>query len=171
MMDRLLFHSKAAILKRKDNPYGLPEDAGRILSNFGDIPVRWRGESYPTVEHAFQGAKYLFASNHPEFEKDFRTGGMIGPDPVDAKKAGGRDGMKKRMTVLDVPMWNAISDQIMKELISEKAKHPVVRDILIICQQNGIALYHYSRFDMKWGCHINPPRGENRLGGMYTHCD
>lgn len=31
----------------------------------------WRGNTYPTVEHAFQGAKYLL-SDKPEIEKEFR---------------------------------------------------------------------------------------------------
>ena len=168
-MDHLLFHSKAALIKPKNNPYGLPSDAARILSNFGIIPVTWRGNTYPTVEHAFQGAKYLLASNHPEIEASFRVDGSLGPDPVNAKKAGGKAGMKKTKTVLDVPLWNSIADQVMTELISEKARHPVIQAILAICKEHGIALYHFSRSDMKWGCHINPPRGENRLGRIYMN--
>jgi len=170
-MQYLLFHSKAAMLK--NNPYGLPPDAGRILSNFAPIAIQWRGNVYPTVEHAFQGAKYLYASNHPEVEADFRQGGSIGPDPVAAKKAGGRSGMRERNTILDIEKWNVISTNIMIELIHIKAKVSVVRDILRICHKNNIQLYHFSRTDMKWGCHVNADgtikKGENLLGEIFKN--
>jgi len=163
-MDKLIFHSRAALLRDNNNPYGLPPDAGRILSNFGDIPVIWRGRTYPTVEHAFQAAKYLLASSRPDLESSIR---LNGGDPVAAKRMGSRAGMKAVNAVLDVALWNSISDDVMTELITEKAKNPIVRSILQKCRDNGIRLYHFSRSDLRWGCHINPPKGQNRLGTIY----
>lgn len=145
--------------------HGLPAEAGRILSNFGAIPIVWRGRTYPTVEHAFQAAKYLLASDRPDLEPTIRNLRY----PVMAKRAGSKAGMRAAGAVLDVALWETLSDGIMMELITEKAKHPVVRSILGICRDKGIRLCHYSRSDMKWGCHVSPnPKGENRLGRMYT---
>lgn len=155
----LLFHSRAPLISK----YGLPADAGRLLSNFGAIPIVWRGNTYATVEHAFQGAKYLLASNRPELEASIR----IGSDPIIAKRAGSKAGMKAVGAVLDIDLWSSLSDNIMQELIIEKANNPIIRSILMICKENGIGLYHFSRSDMKWGCHVSPPKGENGLGCIY----
>lgn len=167
----LLFHSKAALLKDKDNVYGLPRDSGRTLSNFGNIPVEYEGDTYPTVEHAFQAMKYKLASTRPELYRMFVRGGELGPDPVKAKMMGGRKGMKTHHAELDVQKWSALSEKVMEDLVREKMKNEVVRAILIICLQNDILLLHHSRGDMKWGCHANPDgtikKGENLLGQIY----
>lgn len=167
----LQFHSRSALLTPRNNPFGLPAETGRLLSNFGNIPVTWHGLTYPTVEHAFQAAKYRLASNRPEVAVEFVEGGSIGPDPVMAKRAGSRKGMQTRGAVLDVALWNRLSDDVMKELIRAKKDHPVIHGILEICHSNNIALFHFSRSDMKWGCHVTPEgvlkKGENRLGRIY----
>lgn len=166
----LIFHSRGATLKSKNNPYNLDQDATRILSNFGMIPIMWRGNLYPTVEHAFQGAKYLLATDRPDKETLFRTGSVI-IDPRDAKKHGGKQGMKKHHANLDVEKWNSMSEEIMRQLIIEKAKDIRIQKILMTCRLHNIRLYHFSRFDMKWGCNIdkqgNITRGKNRLGYLY----
>jgi ribA/ribD-fused uncharacterized protein len=173
----LLFHSKSAKLKPKIMKlYGLPENAGQLLSNFAELPVRWRHHTYPTVEHAFQGAKYLF-SNHPEIEKEFREGGAIGSSsPVEAKHAGSKTGMKKKgaiMSLSNIQEWDAQKEGIMRELIEDKVKrHPVLRDILKSCAKHRIPIVHFSRTNMEWGCHLEEDglsikKGNNKLGNMY----
>ena len=155
--------------------YGLPENAGKLLSNFAELPVRWRHHTYPTVEHAFQGAKYLF-SNHPEIEKEFREGGAIGPSPVDAKNAGSKSGMKKKgalMSLSNIQEWDAQKEGIMRELIEDKVKrHPLLRDILKSCEKHRIPIVHFSRTDMEWGAHLHDDglsikKGNNKLGNLY----
>lgn len=166
----ILFHSRSRPIRHID---GIPSDTGRLLSNFANIPVSWQGNVYPTVEHAFQGAKYKLASDNPSIEIEFRIGGSIGDDPADAKRNGSKTGMKKRNTVLDIQKWNNISDDIMTELIIEKSKNPIIRQILQVIRKKNIYLYHFSRSDMKWGCHLdkdgNIKKGENRLGQIYMN--
>jgi ribA/ribD-fused uncharacterized protein len=167
----IMFHSKSGLLSTDEFPT-LPRDTGKMLSNFAPLSIQWRGHRYATVEHAFQGAKYLF-SNKPEIEKSFRIGGSIGSDPVMAKKAGGQSGMAKVDAVLNVPAWEEASEMIMKELVIHKvACNPVIQEILRFSHQNHIRLFHYSRSDMKWGCYIDHitgqiKKGRNLLGKIY----
>ncbi|OQS02746.1 hypothetical protein THRCLA_21335 [Thraustotheca clavata] len=157
----LLFHSRA-----KDK-------RGKILSNFSSHAVTVEGETYPTVEHAFQAYKYMY-SNNPSFSKVFTTNGNIGKaKPEHAKRAGSKGGMKKRGAVLDVLKWNANSYQVAELLIQAKVnQHEDVAKVVKEAREDGILLVHFSRNDMKWGAvydHENEciKRGENLLGNIY----
>lgn len=166
-MHILQFHSKAKQLSLQDSQmYGLPRDAGKLLSNFAPTPVSWRGHRYPTAEHAFQGAKYWLATNFPAMEKNFREGGQIGMDPAVAKKTGSKGWMKEQTIVLDVAKWNTVSLAVMKEIIRD------IQDILRSCHAHGVRLIHFSRWDNMWGAHVNSDgsikKGDNRLGNIYN---
>lgn len=162
------FHSKSALLK--SGP--LPQDALRRLSNFSEDPVEYDGNTYPTVEHAYQAQKYL-CSNKPELAKLFYDGSL--KTALDAKSAGGKSGMKKRGAELDKDCWNKPNhaDSIMHSLIMSKIeKNPEIRNILNIASTNDIRFVHFSRSDMYWGAHLNDDgtikRGENKLGIIYN---
>lgn len=170
-MKFLQFHSKARLLS-EDNSLGLSRESGRILSNFWPVSIRWRGHSYSSVEHAFQAAKYLLASDRPEMAIEFMVGGKVGDDPRSAKKAGGKAGMARRGARLDIPRWNQMSEAVMREIVMEKARDPDVANILRICKKHQVVLFHYSRSDMKWGCHVDSSglvkTGENLLGKILS---
>lgn len=162
------FQSNSAALK---NTIFSP-DTPRLLSNFALLDVGYNDQLYPSVEHAFQSAKYLCTSK-PEYGLQFRTNGSI-KSPIDAKKAGSRAGMKKVGVELNISLWNAMKVDVMKALILSKVqRHKVIRDILVLARQNGIKLIHTSRSDLEWGAHLNDmknaiKRGNNLLGDIYN---
>lgn len=170
-MKKLFFDSKTPDLRASNNPYQLPVNAARLLSNFAKIPVVYNGNTYPTLEHAFQGIKYLF-SNKPQFEADFRVGGFVGDDPANAKYWGSRKAMKDSGATLNVTDWDEHSEQLMKELIKAKVESSdSIKSILEIVKANKIQLVHTSKSDFKWGASVNADgiisKGDNLLGKIY----
>jgi len=163
----IIFHSKARDLR--DNY--LPKETGRLLSNFDGGSVIYHGLYYPSVEHAFQAQKYLFTTPpSPDTRLEFTDPKM---SAVQAKEMGGKIYMKKLKVALDIEAWNRVSESLMRELIVLKIhQNPIIRDILIYCSKNGIRLFHFSRSDMKWGCHVDSKtgdiiKGSNLLGRLY----
>ena len=97
---------------------------------------------------------------------------------LDAKKAGGRKEMEKYGFALNIQKWETESVAIMEALIRSKIeRHPEIRKILRVVKELGVKLAHFSRSDMKWGCHLSEDKtkikkGENLLGKIYTRfCD
>jgi ribA/ribD-fused uncharacterized protein len=155
--------------------YNLPANTPKLLSNFAETPVQWNHHMYPTVEHAFQAAKYLF-STLPSFEKEFRVGGSIGLQPPKvAKTTGSKTGMKKNKAVLNIVEWDSQKNDIMKQLIQDKIqRHDIIRSILQSCREHHIPLFHYSKEDHVWGCTINEEEGtvkegNNLLGKLFMN--
>jgi len=170
-MKKLFFDSKTPDLRASNNPYQLPANAARLLSNFAKIPVVYKGNTYPTLEHAFQGIKYLF-SNKPHFEADFRIDGVVGSDPANAKYWGSRKGMKETGATLNVAEWDTHSELLMMELIQVKVESsPNIITILEIVKANKIQIVHTSKIDFKWGASVNTDgtisKGDNLLGKIY----
>ena len=164
----LQFHSKSAEVKIKD----IPKDAMKRLSNFSADPVEFESNEYPTVEHAYQAQKYK-CSNHPELVKMFYDGTIKTAE--DAKKAGGKTGMKKYKTELDLKCWtNKHTDDIMSKLIKSKIeRNPEIKNIIEILAKKNIHVVHFSRSDMYWGAQMNTDKtgiakGENKLGKIYN---
>ena len=167
------FWFRGADLKKKEmKKYNLPANTPKLLSNFAETPVKWNHHMYPTVEHAFQAAKYMF-STLPSFEKEFRVGGSIGlQPPAVAKTVGSKPGMKKNKAVLNIVEWDSQKNDIMRQLIQDKIqRHDIIRSILRSCHEYHIPLFHYSKDDRIWGCIIdeegNVKEGNNQLGKMY----
>lgn len=52
----------------------------RFLSNFAEVPVEYEGDTYPTVEHAFQAAK--------TYDPEERARVRAASSPVTAKRLG-----------------------------------------------------------------------------------
>jgi ribA/ribD-fused uncharacterized protein len=168
------FWSRGTDLKKKEmKKYNLPANTPKLLSNFAETPVQWNHHMYPTVEHAFQAAKYMF-STLPSFEKEFRVGESIGLQPPKvAKTAGSKTGMKKNKAVLNIVEWDSQKNDIMKQLIQDKIqRHDIIRSILQSCREHHIPLFHYSKEDRVWGCTINEEEGtvkegNNLLGKLF----
>ena len=163
----LIFHSRS-----KDvTSHGLPKDAMRRLSNFSSDPVVFEGNTYPSIEHAYQAQKYI-CSNRPEIAKHFYDGTIETAEA--AKTAGGKGGMKKRGAALDFTCWSEKkSEDIMRSLVHNKVKSPEIWNILSILRKNHIRVVHFSRSDMFWGAHMNDThteiiKGKNKLGDMYN---
>lgn len=150
----------------------------KILSNFYMHPIRITYEdgierTYPSVEHAFQAAKYLFASKCTEMASDFEVGGTI-KTSLEAKSAGGRAGMTKRGCVLDASLWASHSDKIMRDLLHARwEQDETFRTILMATK--GTYLAHFERTGTKsyWGSTVkstgpnkNEVNGTNKLGVM-----
>jgi ribA/ribD-fused uncharacterized protein len=157
------FHSKAKLLP-KNSPF--PTTAMRDLSNFSSHDVEYKGEVYPTVEHAYQGQKYT-CTKKPELVEMVRNL----KTPEEAKSAGGKSGMKKNGANLDIECWNKKKMDLMRELIDSKIeRHPEIKEILRIAKREGIQLVHFSRTDMEWGAHVEDDgtikKGDNLLGEM-----
>ena len=158
------FHSKAKLLS-KNTPF--PTTAMRDLSNFSSHDVEYKGEVYPTVEHAYQSQKYT-CTKKPELVEMVRNL----KTPEEAKSAGGKSGMKKNGANLDIECWNKKKMDLMRELIDSKIeRHPEIKEILRIAKREGIQLVHFSRTDMEWGAHVEDDgtikKGDNLLGEIY----
>jgi ribA/ribD-fused uncharacterized protein len=153
---------------------GFPKDAAKMLSNFWPEQLCFQGHTYASVENAFQGHKYMYLK-HPGgiTLHHFTIDSLYGATALDAKKAGGKGFMKKHRMELDIPRWNERSLQLMSELVRSKvAQSSNIRSILQRCKKYNIMLYHHSRTDAFWGCHINSDtgtvkKGENMLGEIY----
>ena len=190
------FHSKSALLKPKDSkPYldaGMPETAMRDLSNFADFSVKYKGKVYPTVENAFQSQKYIYSEyvepkpkkqkkGEDKNEKEtldeilasFTVDGKM--SALDAKKEGGRKAMEIRGYTLDITRWEKESVPLMQELIKSKIeRNKEIKKILEVAKEFEVKLAHFSRSDMKWGCHMSEDgtaikNGKNLLGEIYNN--
>jgi predicted NAD-dependent protein-ADP-ribosyltransferase YbiA (DUF1768 family) len=175
----IVFHSAARSLgKGRLLELGFPKETGKILSNFYEgQELSFKGRAYASVENAFQGFKYeclVNPASAPKIESaDFAMGGAFGKTALAAKKAGGRRFMSKHGVALDIKRWNAMSASLMEELIEAKVEQSKeIQGILRLCGAYNVSLFHHSRADMKWGCHVDHnsetiKTGENLLGEIY----
>ena len=160
------FHSKAKKLDDIFTKMGFPKDAPKMLSNFWPGQLCFQGYTYASVENAFQGHKYMYLKHPGDITlQHFTIDGPYGATASDAKKAGGKGFMKKHRVELDIPRWNERSLQLMTELIRSKVAQSLdIQSILMRCKKYNIILYHHSRTDMFWGCHINSDTGTVKKG-------
>ena len=115
------------------------------MSNFYRIEIRYKGEVYPTVEHAFQAAKTK-SKYWQQKIKEAKT-------PAEAKKMGRKAPLKTD--------WNKYRDKVMRKLIKEKFRDPKLRERLL---KSGDAWLEEGNTwgDTYWGT-VNG-KGTNRLG-------
>ena len=164
----IYFHSRS---KGADEKY---------LSNFSDaVHIPYKGVSFPSIENAFQAAKYLFSSRPDCFASIAKM------TPVQARSAGSKSGMKKLGAVLDASKWNDASTRIMKVLVNTRVTHDErFRRILTKARKNDIKLLHYESARGKkgaepyWGGYFKDGKktldafyGKNMLGEIMMHAD
>lgn len=119
----------------------------RFLSNFWPATVRFAGETYPTVEHAYQAAKF---DDHTTRELCRNA-----PTPGTAKRIG-------RTHVLRYS-WHAERETIMLNLVMQKFdRHPELK-MLLAATKNAQLIEGNRWNDRFWGeCPLGT--GENKLG-------
>ena len=116
-----------------------------FLSNFYPSTVRFEGELYSTVEHAYQASK----STDPKVREIIRKAN----GPAEAKKLG--QGVKIRED------WDDVKLLIMKKLITEKFSNPFLSYRLV--GTNDAVLVMGNKWNDKfWG--VCRGVGENWLG-------
>jgi len=118
----------------------------RFLSNFWPATVRFEGQVYPTVEHAYQGAKCV----DPTMREQIR----LAKRPGKAKKLGSK--VKPRAD------WDEVRAEVMRHLVSQKfQRHSELGDQLL-ATGNAELVEENSWGDTFWG--VCEGEGENRLG-------
>lgn len=123
------------------------------FDNFSAFAVEWRGRLWPTVEHAYQAAKF---DDPVLVDKVFNA-----RSAHEAKKIGG-DPQYRRFVRLD---WGRVKRGIMKEILLAKfAQHEYVRKKLR--ESQGWRPVEDSHHDAEWG--RGPDwNGENWLGEIW----
>lgn len=118
----------------------------RFLSNFYPAKVRHGGINFPTVEHAYQAAKTIFAHERVQISN---------LDTPAAAKAAGRK-LKIRKD------WDKIKLNIMRDLVEKKfSKHADLRAKLL--KTGSAQLVEGNTWgDTYWG--MCDGKGENNLG-------
>ena len=189
-MPLLQFHAKSKLLSssKEYKPYlnaGMPATALRDLSNHADYSVEYEGRTYPTVEHAFQAQKYVYATfEEPKRKKiakesvddilaSFTVDGKM--TATEAKKMSGSTAMEKRGYTLDITKWTQASIPLMNVLIRSKIeRNPEIRKIVEVAKELQLRFAYFSQNDMKWGCHVGEDgkmitEGRNLLGEIYNN--
>ena len=126
----------------------------RWLSNFWFCIVKYDGAEYPTVEHAYQAAKFVDISAKEIIRK--------AETPGKAKRLGGVTGLPNKFR----EDWEQVKISIMKDLLKEKFKNPYLREKLIATRDSVLEEGNYWH-DKFWG--IYPPGsgdGQNILGKL-----
>ncbi len=121
----------------------------KFLSNFYPVDIKYEGEVYPSVEHAYQAAK--FPENSP-IRIHIRN-------QVTANKAK-TIGRRSRGKASD---WDSIKFNIMHQLLREKFKDPHLHDLLVSTGSKRLVEGNYWR-DIYWG--VCNGIGENNLGRL-----
>jgi ribA/ribD-fused uncharacterized protein len=120
-----------------------------FLSNFHDSPVLFDGETYPTVEHAYQAAK----TTDPAERRKIR----------EARSAGLAKRLGKKLQLRSG--WNDMRVGVMLDLLREKFSDPIMRQQLLdtgdaeLVEGNGWG-------DQFWGVDDRTGRGKNMLGKL-----
>lgn len=146
----------------------------RRLSNFYPAQITYKGVTFPSIENAFQAAKFLHLLG-PERERKDLFAAFADMKPVAAKSAGGKGAMKRHKVLLDVEGWNGASVRIMKLLVKKRMKvDDLYRKIILLARRQHVPLLHFERscarsvwggcFDKTKSREANNFKGQNLLG-------
>lgn len=115
----------------------------RFLSNFYEASIWIDGKRYPSVEHAYQDAKTGFTS---QTIREAKTPGI-------AKRLG---------RAVQLPNnWDQIKVDVMRRLVREKFKNPLLRAMLLATDDAKL-IEGNTWNDTTWG--VCRGRGQNLLG-------
>jgi len=122
-------------------------DEFRFLSNFWPSEVTMGGYMYPTVEHAYQAAKFTSAQEQKQI-REATTPGRA--KRVSYKMATFRED------------WDDVRYWVMRKLVTQKfSRHEDLREMLLLTHPHGLEeTNHWG--DVYWG--VCNGVGENRLG-------
>ena len=164
---------------------------GRCLSNFADLEVQMNGNVFLTGEHAFHFWKYsnaaygvprpgsLDASKNRQRELINYATRFVGSEPIvgstalDAKRAGGKKGMK--LEPYELYEWNTlVAEKTQREICEYKFKtYQECRDTLAAAAAAGAILIHQDNRANQytpWGGKISKEGelvGQNKLGKIW----
>lgn len=127
------------------------KDEYRWLSNFWHAPVLLDGDTYSTVEHAYQAAKTLDLEERRSFQHHAMT-------PSSAKRHG-------RIVTLR-PDWDRVRQTVMLDLTRQKYQRPYLRAKLLNTGNRKI-IEGNNWHDNFWGrcsCRRCIGKGQNTLG-------
>ena len=177
------------------------DDDARTLSNFCEVPGKLaipgdfeveglRNKSFPSVENAFQAAKYAryaeptylsYLSADPKQGSLDRSASRSKERSIDeladkltprqARTFGGKAGMRENNLELSLKPWEEASPGIMEALIRLRHRQDAAFEVAIEkFAREGKKFYHFERSGSKsfWGGHFprdgGPWAGGNRLG-------
>lgn len=146
-------------------------EIGKHLSNFRDVldhtgkGFRVHGLDFRTIEHAFQGFKFLHLEGGAQREDIFKLFAVDGPigkkDAGVAKTAGGKGNASlfaKHNLKLDGKKWDEHCEAIMESLVRARSRvDATFRQILRKAAQDHVVLLHFERnrsgdiSKYKWG--------------------
>lgn len=116
------------------------DPTARYLSNFTEAPVEYNGVVFPSIENAFQAAKYAHSTQPHLFAE------LASMTPAEAKSAGSKSGMKKRGATLDLSTWNNLSPRVMKQLVEQRMKTDArYKELILQGRRDGVAFLHFER--------------------------
>lgn len=128
------------------------QGAYRFLSNFWPCEVEWLGDTYPTLEHAFQAAKF---ANHPKIVQEIRN--------VPTNRPGKTKEIARRYKQLIEPSWFIYGrDLVMLYLLEQKFKPGSQLATALIGTLGHELIEGNTWGDTYWG--VCNGIGENRLG-------
>jgi ribA/ribD-fused uncharacterized protein len=123
----------------------------RFLSNFWPAEVEWAGFRFPTVEHAYQAAKFVRAS------ETFHAI-LFSPTATAAKRLGQSPGARRD--------WDQVRVTVMANLVEQKFTcHTALRDQLLATHPEVLQEGN-TWGDEFWGVDLRTGQGENRLGQL-----
>ena len=106
-----------------------------FLSNFYESPFTWRGNTYPTVEHAFQAAKTL--------DPIYRQAIATAKTPGKAKRLGRAANLR--------PDWEEVKEQIMYECVLAKFSQNMGLMLALLATGNEELIEGTLWCDNEWG--------------------
>lgn len=119
----------------------------RFLSNFAAVVVEWDGDTYPSVEHAYQAAKTMIQAERKKIR--------VAPSAAAAKKLG------RKVTLRED--WDGMKLTVMRQLVRQKfdEDHPLLRAALLSTGDAELIEGNWWG-DTFWGVYAGS--GENWLG-------
>lgn len=137
----------------------------QMLSTFWPAAIKYHGLNFPSIEHAFQAAKFLYSDRPDLFSEAARR--VRGLTAAKAKSVGSKSGFKRLRATLDIDAWNANRLEVMQELVYYRAQHdPAYRQVLKEARDDGILLLHYEKAFGKrgaepfWGGYFQKETGQ-----------
>ena len=119
-----------------------------FLSNYWPSPIRWEGDDYPTVEHAYQAAKCL--------DPVARGGIRDAPTPGDARRLGREVSLR--------PGWQRQRFHVMRQLLEVKFTSDPELRAKLLATEGAVLVEGNTWGDTYWGtCN---GRGANHLGRL-----
>ena len=95
-------------------------NVGLYMSTFYPRRITIKGITYPTMEHAYQAAKFRL-TDHPIIARKFRHGGSI-TCPKAAREFGSREGLEDIGVNLDREKWRQVKHDVFNHIVLKRAE-------------------------------------------------